>query len=394
MDKKLKICFYTNSVFSFGGVQRVLAVIATELSKNHDVTILTMDDPLKADYSIYDLHKTSIHFEFIRYSSPTKWEWLPCKLYSFLYKIALKQTPKTTGWYEYSSFPYSQRKKLIQFINIHRFDIVIGVHAFLSFHLAAIKPRIKARIIGWMHNSFEAFFENKDLYLWGQKKRFAYTMKKLDQLIVLSQCDQKRYKNEMQLDTTVIYNPLTISPQGKGSFAHKKFIAVGRLNYQHKGFDILIRAFHLFSQHNQDWSLNIIGEGPDRPFLQKLISKFHLDQRITISPFTKNIGEFYARSSIYILSSRWEGLPLVLMESLSYGLPVISSELPITKELLSECKAVRFFKSENYNDLAKIMEEMTKCQTDYEYMSNNGSDYVNNFDLKIIFGQWISIIDR
>ena len=177
-------------------------------------------------------------------------------------------------------------------------------------------------------------------------------MPNLDKIIVLSKYDQERFLKELNIQTEVIYNPLTIEPKGKGSPEHKKFLTIGRFSHLHKGFDILINAFALFAKQNQDWTLDIVGEGSEEEMLRSLISKHQLEKRVTIFPFTKNVEKHYESASVYVLSSRWEGFPLVLFEAMSYGLPILSSDIPIAKEILENKGVSTLFTSENINDLA------------------------------------------
>lgn len=82
----IKICFYCDSIFSVGGVQRILAVIAGAISAKHEVTILTLDKPEQEDLNMYELGQRNIRFRYISLPPIGKWEYLPCKTYSYLYK--------------------------------------------------------------------------------------------------------------------------------------------------------------------------------------------------------------------------------------------------------------------------------------------------------------------
>ena len=389
----MKICFYTDSIFSYGGIQRVLAIIAKSLSQKHDITILTLDSPKSKDLSMYELKDSSIKFSFLKYTKLKIWEWLPCKTYSFLYKKILPQNNITTRLYGHSSFPSSKRNKLIKFINKEKFDVVIGVQVFVSLQLSSIKNKISAKTIGWMHNSYDAFFNTPDLYLWGQKKRFTYEMNRLDKVVVLTKNDKELYQKKLNVKSEVIYNPLTIKPIGEGSPENKKFLAIGRLYYLHKGFDILIKAFNIFSQRNKEWTLDIVGEGPDETFLRKMITDFHLENRITIHPFSDNVQKYYASASIYILSSRWEGLPLVLFEAMSHHLPVIASKIPVTNEILSKSGGSIFFESKNYKDLAKTMTKMVHSDKLKE-MGEKAFSYTQKFDIPSISKKWEKLLSE
>ncbi|WP_321480094.1 glycosyltransferase family 4 protein [uncultured Bacteroides sp.] len=387
----MKICFYCNTIFTFGGVQRVTAVIAKELSKQHDITILTLDDSSLNNTTMYKLNSANIQYVNLQYNKSPFFENIPCKIYSLLYKTVLPQNQLFSKWYGYSSFPHTQRSLLINILNEQEYDVVIGVHVFLSFHLASIRKQIKAKTIGWMHNSYDAFFTIKTSYIKKQKNQFKYLMPNLDNIIVLSNSDQEKFKKKMNIQTSVIYNPLTIEPKGKGSPKYKKFLAVGRFSPFHKGFDILIKAFALFAKRDKIWTLDIVGEGTEEKKLHSLISKYQLENRIHIHPFTKNIEQYYNSSSVYILSSRWEGFGLVLLEAMSYGLPIISSYLPITKELLEGKGVGFFFENENIADLSEKMKFVTE-KVNIINISKIAFNYSQKFSILKITQEWNKIL--
>lgn len=386
-----KICFYCDSIFSFGGVQRALAVIAKALSANHEITILTCERPEPEDRSMYDLIRTPVKIRYITFPPVNWWEYLPCKAYSFLYKKKLlPQTPVTSQWYGYSSFSFSQRIELIEELNSGNYDIIIGVHAFLSLQLASIRHQLEAkRVIGWMHTSFDAFFNTPGFYLHEQKKQFQHEMPKLDGIIVLTHCDRKRYEQELHLFPKVIYNPLSLEPEGEGSPFYKQFISVGRMSHLTKGFDILIKAFALFARDNKDWTLKIVGEGPEEAALKELIAHYKLENRITIYPFTRHIQNHYASSSVYVLSSRWEGFPLVLAEAMSHKLPIISSDLPVIKELLKEQNNHFTFSNGNIEELAKMMTKISELtQEQLDQMGEKSLEIAESLKLPAIIKDW------
>lgn len=141
--KKQRICFLTDSIFSFGGVQRVTAVIAKEMTKVHDVTIATFDKEENKDIKIYGLNEAEISYTFLSYP---KVGWLSNKLhkaYSAFYKKAQPQSRWASGLYAKSSFPAIRRKTLLHVLHDGKFDVVIGVHAPLAARLATLRPQLK-----------------------------------------------------------------------------------------------------------------------------------------------------------------------------------------------------------------------------------------------------------
>lgn len=387
----MNICFYCDSIFTFGGVQRVLAVIAKALSVSHQVTILTMDSPEIKDTSLYELGSTDITYRYINYAPLKISEYLPCKTYSLLYKKILPHNERTSDGYAQSSFPASRQQLLTKELNEGNYDVIIGVHAFLSLRLATIRRKLKAqKVIGWMHNSYQAFFENQPAYLEGLKSHFIYQMRKLDEVVVLTHTDALLYKEKLQLSPTVIYNPLTIIPRGRSNPDAKKFLAIGRMSPRHKGFDILIEGFSIFAQRNHDWTLDIVGEGPEETMLRELIVRHNLDGRIKLHPFTKDVQAYYAAASVYVLSSRWEGFGLVLTEAMAHGLPIISSDIPTSRELLANSHHAVLFKSEDPKDLANKLQLMSE-NSELERMGEEALEQSEHFSIETAVKEWDNI---
>ena len=388
----MKICLLVDSIFSIGGVQRVTAVIAKELAKEYDVTIITFDSPNNKDTNLYGLHEAGIQYRFFSYPKIGFIKNLCCKLYSGLYLKCKPQSKWTSDLYSYSSFPSELRNALVEELKQGGYDIIIGVHAPLAARLATIRPKLKnVKFIGWLHNSYQALFGEGSMYFGEKRKRhYIYQFRKLDQVIVLCKNDaQLFHQYDSQFTPMVIYNPLTLRPGNPSTGNTKHFLAVGRFTPLHKGIDLLISAFHLFAKNNTEWELDIVGEGPEGDCYQSLIDKYHLGNRVHIHPFTNDIQSYYSKAQIFVLSSRWEGMPLVLVEAMSHGLPVVTSDLPICKEILGEFGM--YFKNGDVKELAQSLEEATKIN--WPEKSQQALEIANEFDINQIIDQWKCLIE-
>lgn len=392
----MKICFYCDTLFTFGGVQRVLASIAGALSSHHEVTLLTLDDPSLEDATLYELNHTNVHFDYLRLPPLSGVEYLPCKTYSYLYKTILPKTRATSKLYSYSSFPASQRHPLIERLNAGGYDVIVGVHAFLSLRLAAIREQLQARLVmGWLHTSYDAFFNTPGFYLWQQRVQFEHDMKRLDRVVVLSKTDSERYLKEMGLKTSTIYNPLTIKAHGRGKWEYRRFLAVGRLSHQTKGFDLLIEAFARFAESNSEWALDIVGEGPEEALLRALIAQHGLEQRVLLHPFTKQVQQHYATASCFVMSSRWEGFSLVLGEAMAHGLPLIASSLPVVKELLGNKEHALIFENKEVESLTRCMEQVAALDAEtWQRLSALSVAEAESFAMPAVIEQWESILGK
>ena len=388
-----RICFLVDSIFSYGGVQRVTAVIAKELAKTYDITIVTFDNPKAMDTSLYELDEANIDYRFFAYPSVSSIYKKICKAYSYLYQRFRLQSKWASNIYAHSSFPTPLRKALTKELQIGNYDIIIGVHAPLAGRLATIKRDLSnVKCIGWIHNSFEALFGENYRYIGAARRRhYFYQFRKLDHTIVLCEHDSKTYNQyDRAFKPTVIYNPLTLEPGVLSLGTTKSFLAVGRFSRKHKGFDLLIEAFHLFSQKNQDWTLNIVGEGVEEKKYRELIKKYNLDNRVMIHPFTTHIQEYYSKAQIYVLSSRWEGFGLVLVEAMAHGLPIVSSDLPTSKEIMGDFGL--YFKNGDIGDLAERLEDATHI--DWNKKSQEAIEIAKRFDIQNIISRWKDLIEN
>lgn len=383
-----KLCFLTDSIFSFGGVQRVTAVIAKELAKDYDVTIMTRDRQEDMDTSLYHLDEVGILYRFFKYPETPRWKQLICKSYSFLYRKVLPQTRFTSDLYAHSSFQSEKRNALAKELQQGQYDVIVGVHAPLAVRLASCRNKLRStKLIGWIHNSYEALFGKESLYIGSElRKHYEWQLGKLDKTIVLCQHDAQEY----HIPTCVIYNPLTLTPSTQAKGQSKKFLAIGRFSYLHKGFDILIKAFAEFAKQNNEWTLDIVGEGPEEKLYYQIIKDHHLEKRVNIHHFTNNIQKFYSEAEVYVLSSRWEGFGLVLVEAMAHGLPIVSSDLPTSKEIMGDFGL--YFKNGDIEDLAHCLNEATKI--DWEKKSKEALTIAKNYDVKNIIEQWKGIIEQ
>ena len=375
-----------DSIFSYGGVQRVTAVIAKELAKDCDVTIVTFDNPKAEDTSLYDLNKANIHYRYFNYPETPRWKELFCKAYSGLFRKVLPQTRLTSDWYSHSSFPSEKRDALAKELKDGGYDMIIGVHAPLAVRLAACKSQLEnAKLIGWIHNSYEALFGAGSLYIGPElRKHYEYQLQKLDKTIVLCQDDAHKYHFPVE----VIYNPLTLEPGKASQGDSKRFLAVGRFSHLHKGFDLLIEAFNIFAKNNKEWTLDIVGEGVEEPLYRKMIADYKLGGRITLHPFTNNIQQYYTNAQVYVLSSRWEGFGLVLVEAMAHGLPIVSSDLPTSKEIMGDFGM--YFTNGNVNELAEQLHKATEIE--WNKKSEEAIQIAQRFNIQHIIEQWNKII--
>lgn len=389
----MKICFLTDSIFSLGGVQRVVSVLANELQKQHDVEILCIDDKFPIDRNMYNLN-ISIPINFNpSLNSKHFYLKLPYRILREFNNISGFLNNKiTVDLLREVIYPKCIQKKYIKYLNSKEYDVIIAVEGFYSLLLGTISEKLDAKTIGWQHNSYDAYLRNKDKYYWQQDELFKKYIPELYKCIVLTKEDKKLYKANLNVDCEFIYNPISFECQEKHNYTSKNIIAVGRLS-EAKGFDMLIKAFSIVNKEKRDWTLKIVGDGPEKMNLIKIIEKYNLKDNVFLVGPSNNVKDHYLESSIFISSSRWEGFGLVVIEAMECGLPVIAFENSGPKEIIDKDGVNGILV--NKNDINKLAENIILLIDNEEKRKNisiQSKKRAQDFNIKKIIFEWEKIL--
>ena len=162
-------------------------------------------------------------------------------------------------------------------------------------------------------------------------------IKGYDKIVVLTDEDKELHWKDND-KVIVIPNPLTVQHKKRSILTNKTVITAGRLVAQ-KNFFSLLRAWAIVHQSHPDWRLEIWGEGNLKAELQCQIDLEGLRGNVQLMGYTDDIISKFAEASLFVCSSLFEGLPLVFVEAMSCGLPVVSNSCPCgPKEIITENK--------------------------------------------------------
>lgn len=210
--------------------------------------------------------------------------------------------------------------------------------------------------------------------------------KKCDILVTLTQGDAKEWKCGKKI--RVIPNLFSQMPTSKSNYESQRVIGVGRLEYQ-KGFDYLIDAWKIVNQRYPNWNLDIYGRGALYNTLIQQISKNSLAHVIRINNPTPNIYNEYANSSIFVLSSRFEGFGLVLIEAMSCGLACISFDCPYgPSDIISHKRNGLLVSNGDIQGLANSICELIKDKTLRKEYGESALKDIECFSPEKIMAQW------
>ena len=389
----MKIGFLMKSPFYFGGEQRVVSVIASALAQNgYEVGILYTAFDKKVNRDLYNLDE---RVELYQLKGKSK----KYSIKRICYK-ALKKINKDTPFFKkcpkiLEKIYYHRDEKLLrnicETINKNNFDIVIGSSGFFSVTLAILKEKLNCKVFGWQHNCYEAYFRTKNRYYWHQDVIFEKYLQKLDEYIVLTNYDKKNMKKYFSLESKVINNPRSFSSKEKTNLSNKTFLSLGRLE-DAKGYDLLLESFKTFAEENEEWNLNIVGEGSKEEYIKSKLKEYNLQNRVTLYPFTNDVKKYLKEASIFLLPSKWEGFGLVILEAFEMGLPVIAYELGPVQEIIDDKQNGYLVEKFDTAKYAKCMLNIVENKDNLKKMSENAIKKSEKYSIENIVENWKEIL--
>lgn len=306
---------------------------------------------------------------------------------------AYRLDPRIKNYFMDFQIPESRVKRIFTYINFLKrlekieselkIDFVIGTNSFLNMLIIFLKT--KSKKIGCEHFGWFAYGRREKLKKW-------IFYKKLDAVVLLTKKDMKNYsflKNSYEIP-----NSLSFATEKKSCIENKILLAVGRLENQ-KGFDFLIDAATELKKRLPGWKIKIYGKGSLEKDLRAQIKFNGLEDFVFILPPEKNIEKIYAESSIYVMTSRHEGLPMVLIESQACGLPAVSFDCPNGPDEIIENGKNGFLVE--FQDNADLIDKIEKIATNeklYLEMQNESVKLSKRFSTESIFLLWDDLFKK
>lgn len=251
-----------------------------------------------------------------------------------------------------------------------------------------------SRKVGEMHinranyRNFEAndtnLFKRLFSHLW--MNSLVRKLRRLDLFVVLT--DEDRISWTELNNVITIPDPMSFSPTRVSRQEHKRVIAVGRYVYQ-KGFDLLLEAWSMVEKERPDWQLAIYGMGERAPY-EKLAAELNLDMtRCHLNGSTDNIEKEYSESSLFVLSSRFEGFGMVLVEAMSCALPVVSFACPCgPRDIVNNGEDGLLVENGNVEQLSQSILSLIKDDDRRKQMGKTARINAQRFDINIIAERW------
>lgn len=216
-----------------------------------------------------------------------------------------------------------------------------------------------------------------------------------DQIITLTETDAISYKNKFGADAVCIPNAFDLTDRSFSTYdvEAKTISATGRLTHQ-KGFDLLIHAWSKTKIKSQGWRLQVIGSGKDEHKLKKLAFELDVSQSVDFIPTTTNAIQHMSESAFFVLSSRYEGLPLVMIEAMAIGLPMVAFDCYTgPRELISDGVNGLLVEPFDIQAFAKSMDILAANKELRLKMSKAATLAAEKFTIPTILDRWEFILN-
>ena len=364
---------------TMGGLQKVLVEYLKLIDKNkYKIVLLITNDYGKKNLFLEEIPK-NVEIQFVRpYNLVSKIAELS-KNRKILNRLLLKR-------YRYRSKRVFKSIFLEKLSKLGKIDLIIDFDGGLKSILDNLKAEKK---IIWIHSSIRKHKQDNKSKI----SRYGEELKKYDKIIAICKEMKEEIKElypSLSHKIEYIYNPLdcnNIIEQGNENIekmtSYEKelierdyFLAVSRLDAVQKDFETLIEGYSILKNKGIKEKLYIIGEGNGRVKIEKMIEEKNLGQDVILLGEKKNPYVWMKNSKLFIHSSRYEGLPTVLLEALMMDKFIVSSNCPTgPTEILTNPKVGELF---NVGDANQLAEKVLKILYDKDYQK----ELLKNIQLK------------
>lgn len=372
----MKLIYCTHSTYNPGGMERVLLNKVTYLSQlpGWEVAVVTTDQHQRPPFYPFP-EKVRMTDLGINYSEDNE-------------KGAWK---KITGYLRKRK---EHKRKLTALLLKEKPDMVVSLYPSESSFIPDIKDGSKKVLELHYCKFFRLQYGRKGLLGWIDKLRTwqdERIVRRFDKFVVLTNEDKGYWGNLPNIE--VIPNAAMHVSDAYSGVMNKRVIAVGRLDYQ-KGFDRLIQAWELVQHTGRftGWKLDIFGQGEWQEMLQQMIDKAGLQDTVRLNRPTKQIGEEYVKSDMLVMSSNYEGFPMVMIEAMACGLPVVSFDYKCgPKDIIRDGVNGVLVPNGDIQALADSMMEVMGDEAYRKMLSQNARKVVDTYSEQAVMSQWIRL---
>ncbi|WP_204011360.1 glycosyltransferase family 4 protein [Sphaerimonospora thailandensis] len=357
-----------------GGTIRTAFNLAGHLARTHDVEIVSVVRQREAPFFPVP---PGVRIRYLDDRLPRR--------RGLLSRFPSRLVPKDEAAYHW--FTLRTDLKLVRYLRSRRGGVLIGTRPGLNLIAARFAPP-EIITIGQEHGNLVGHRPSV-------RSRITRGYGRLDAVVTLTEADLKAYERAFERAgrprpgvLARIPNAVPRLEGGLSPLTAKTAVTVGRLTHV-KGYDLLIRAWAHVAARHPDWTLLIFGSGPRQEKLQAAIDKRGLTDQVLLAGPVQDVGADLVKASMFVLSSRREGGPMVVLEAMSKGLPVVSYACPTgPPELITDGVNGLLVKPEKIHALADAICAVIEDEELRARLAAQGPPTAARYDIDVIGPRW------
>lgn len=374
----MKLIYCIHSLYNPGGMERVLLGKVAWFREHTDWDVQVVTTNQSGRPTFFPLPEGVKHTDLdINYEAGAESRALR-KIVRYIYKRRL------------------HRKRLTAYLNAEKADIVISLFPSESSFIPRIHDGSRKVLEFHMNRYFRTQYGRSGIvgFIDRLRERSDLSLvKRFDSFVVLTEEDRGYWGALPNIE--VIPNAAMFKDIRHTAEDSHRVIAVGRLDHQ-KGFDRLLQAWRLVcSQPDlKDWKLDIYGQGEWHDSLQKVIDSEGMAASAFLRGTTSDVASEFASSSFLVMSSRYEGLPMVLIEAMSCGLPAVSFACKCgPRDIINDGVNGLLVPEGDVEGLAKAMMALMRDDSMRSRMSLEAVKVRSRYDEDSVMSRWVSLFN-
>ena len=279
-----------------------------------------------------------------------------------------------------------------KYINKNKIDILIDVDTILDIFSVPATRFTNTKLISWEHFNY---YENLGVKYrdWGRKLSARYA----DAIVTITNEDRGYFQENLNLRCPIytIYNPITLPKTTiQYDLSRKTLLSAGRLTHQ-KGFDLLIEVAKRVFQKHEDWKWIVLGDGEQRNELEQKIEEYQLQNHVILKGNVHNIEDYYKESSIFVLTSRFEGFGLVLTEAKSFRLPCVSFKCKAgPSEIILDGVNGNLVEPFNIEEMSRKICQLIENEHLRKRFSDHSLNDTEKYSTNTVIKNWIDLLEH
>lgn len=293
-----------------------------------------------------------------------------------------------------SVFIYPIDKFKTRKIRKDKYDVAIAFSGHLNDCYVTLKHIKANKKIVWAHGMIYQYLL--------MSPAFEKMYKKFDKIVSINHIDQNDIfycKPYLKYDIVNIYNPTYKKKETKEENLKSKYgkyiLSVARLE-EPKDFITLIEAYNeLDEEMKKEYSLVIVGDGPDRKKIEKEIGKLNLKDRVYLTGSQDNVDKYYQSASLFVLSTKSEGLGMVIVESMGNGCPVIATDAPYgPRDIIGNNEYGILCPVGNFKKMSVAIKEVLEDNKLRKRLIENGLKRYEDFKIETIIKEFDDLMEN